>query len=60
MKIPPLGAKILAVANAFDAMTTDRPYQKGRSRETGLEILKKNVGTRWDSECVRAMEAILV
>jgi hypothetical protein len=25
-----LGAKILAVADAFDAMTTDRPYQKGR------------------------------
>ena len=56
----PLGAKILAVADAFDAMTTDRPYQKGRSRETALEILEKNAGKQWDLQCVRAMEAILL
>ena len=55
----PLGAKILAVADAFDAMTTDRPYQKGMSRETALGILKKNAGTKWDVQCVGAMEAIL-
>ena len=56
----PLGAKILAVADAFDAMTTDRPYQKGRSRETALEILEKNAGKQWDSQCVSAIEAILL
>ena len=55
----PLGAKILAVADAFDAMTTDRPYQQGRSRETALDILKKNAGTKWDAGCVNAMDAIL-
>ncbi len=55
----PLGAKILAVADAFDAMTTDRPYQKGRSWEQALDILRKNAGIRWDPQCVNAMETIL-
>jgi HD-GYP domain-containing protein (c-di-GMP phosphodiesterase class II) len=40
----PLGAKILAVADAFDAMTTDRPYQKGKRPEAALDILKKGSG----------------
>ncbi|MFH1983559.1 MAG: HD domain-containing phosphohydrolase [Pseudomonadota bacterium] len=55
----PLGAKILAVADSFDAITTDRPYQKGRSKEDALEILHKLAGTKWDSQCVTALEAIL-
>jgi len=55
----PLGAKILAVADAFDAMTTDRPYQKGRPAEVALDILKTHAGTKWDSDCVAAFEAVL-
>jgi len=55
----PLGAKIIAVADAFDAMTTDRPYQKGRTFDEALSILKRGVGTQWDSECVAAFERIL-
>jgi putative nucleotidyltransferase with HDIG domain len=55
----PLGAKILAVADAFDAMTTDRPYQKGMPPEVALGILKKHAGTKWDSACVAAFEAVM-
>ena len=44
----PLGARILAVADSYDAMTTDRPYQKGRTPEEARSILKENAGTRWD------------
>jgi putative nucleotidyltransferase with HDIG domain len=55
----PLGAKILAVADAFDAMTTDRPYQKGMSPEVALGILKKHAGTKWDNRCVAAIEAVI-
>ncbi|MBW1733088.1 MAG: HD domain-containing protein [Deltaproteobacteria bacterium] len=55
----PLGAKILAVADAFDAMTTDRPYQKGRSREDALKILKKEAGIKWDKKCVAAFEQVM-
>lgn len=55
----PLGAKILAVADAYDAMTTDRPYQKGKSPDVALGILKEHAGTKWDRKCVAAFEAVL-
>ncbi|MBW1782050.1 MAG: HD domain-containing protein [Deltaproteobacteria bacterium] len=55
----PLGAKILAVADAYDAMTTDRPYQKGKRPEVALGILKKNAGSKWDKTCVAAFEAVM-
>lgn len=55
----PLGAKILAVADSFDAITTDRPYQKGRSPEIALGILKAHAGSKWDKTCVAALAAIL-
>ena len=55
----PLGAKIIAVADGFDAITTDRPYQKGQSYDEALSILKRGAGTKWDSECVDAFERIL-
>ncbi len=55
----PHGARIIAVADGFDAMTTDRPYQKGMSHEAALAILKKGSGTKWDAECVAAFEQYL-
>ena len=55
----PLGAKIIAVADGYDAMTTDRPYQKGRPPETALAILKEHAGSHWDSDCVAAFERVL-
>lgn len=55
----PLGARIIAVADGYDAMTTDRPYQKAISSEAALEILRRNRGTKWDSECVAAFERVL-
>lgn len=47
-------ARIIAVADAFDAMTTDRPYRKGLSLEMALKELKRNSGTQFDPEVVRA------
>jgi putative nucleotidyltransferase with HDIG domain len=43
----PLGAAIVAVADAFDAMRSDRPYRKGMPIEKCLEILKQGIGTQW-------------
>lgn len=54
----PLGAKIIAVADAYDAMTTDRPYQEGRSPGAALAILQGGAGAKWDAECVAAFERI--
>jgi HD-GYP domain-containing protein (c-di-GMP phosphodiesterase class II) len=39
-EIPP-GAKIVSIADCFDAVTTDRPYQQGQSVESAYEILRE-------------------
>jgi len=50
----PLLAKIVAVADTYDAMTTDRPYRKALKKEEAFEELKKCSGTQFDSEVVEA------
>jgi len=47
-------ARILAVADAFSAMTMDRPYRKGLIPEKALALLEEGAGTQWDPECVQA------
>jgi HD-GYP domain-containing protein (c-di-GMP phosphodiesterase class II) len=51
----PLQAKIVSVADTFDAMTIDRPYQKGMDLPSALERLRSFVGTRYQSEVVEAL-----
>ncbi|NMB32761.1 MAG: diguanylate cyclase [Clostridium sp.] len=50
----PLGARILCVADAFDAMLSDRPYRKGMRMEQVLAELKENSGTQFDPDTVKA------
>lgn len=50
----PMGARILAVADCFDAMTTDRPYQKGKTPDEAFAILKKLGRQQLDSGLVAA------
>ncbi len=51
----PFLARLIAVADAFSAMTTDRPYRKGMERQKALRILEEGAGTQWDPECVYAL-----
>jgi HD-GYP domain-containing protein (c-di-GMP phosphodiesterase class II) len=51
----PLQAKIVSVADTFDAMTIDRPYQKGMLLPDALKTIKTFVGTRYDAEVVEAL-----
>lgn len=51
----PLQAKIVSVADTFDAMTTDRPYQKGMVLEDALNRIKTFVGSRYDGKVVEAL-----
>jgi HD-GYP domain-containing protein (c-di-GMP phosphodiesterase class II) len=55
----PLMVRIIAVADTFDAITTDRPYQAGSEFPKALEILRKHVGTKYDPIVVDAMESAL-
>ncbi|OGX23583.1 MAG: hypothetical protein A3J51_01285 [Omnitrophica WOR_2 bacterium RIFCSPHIGHO2_02_FULL_45_21] len=50
----PLLASIIAVADTFDAMTTDRPYRKAMSKEEARMELKRCSGSQFDPEVVRA------
>jgi putative nucleotidyltransferase with HDIG domain len=55
----PLIVRIISVADTFDAVTTDRPYQAGSEFPKALEILRKHAGTKYDPIVVDAMDAAL-
>jgi HD-GYP domain-containing protein (c-di-GMP phosphodiesterase class II) len=56
----PLGARIVSLADAFDAMTTDRPYKKRRSLYDVIEDLRKTAGKQFDAEVVIAFCRVLL
>ena len=49
----PLECRILAIADAYDAMTSDRPYRKALSHEVAIAELKKFAGTQFDPDMVQ-------
>lgn len=56
----PIEARIVAVADSYDAMTTDRPYRKGMDQGTALAIFKNELsGGQWDPECVKFLFEVL-
>jgi putative nucleotidyltransferase with HDIG domain len=55
----PLGARIIAVADAWDAMTSDRPYRAALEPELALGELLRGRGTQWDTEVVNAFALTL-
>ena len=48
----PLGARIVAVADAYDAMIQDRPYKKKITHEAAIDELQRHAGTQFDPELV--------
>jgi HD-GYP domain-containing protein (c-di-GMP phosphodiesterase class II) len=55
----PLACRILAIADAYDAMTSDRPYRKAMTREEAIAELKRCAGTQFDPELVDRFVAIV-
>ncbi|MEK7306850.1 MAG: HD domain-containing phosphohydrolase, partial [Nitrospirota bacterium] len=51
--------RIVAVADAFDAMTTTRPYRMAMSYKEAFEELKRYSGTQFDPEVVRCFTKVL-
>ena len=54
----PYNARIFAVADVFDALTSKRPYKKPFSLEQSLNIIKKDTRTHFDKDVVKAFEDI--
>ena len=55
----PLLARVLAVADTFDAMTSDRPYRKGLSMAVALGEIEKNAGTQFDPHLAPVFVALM-
>ena len=52
----PLPARIVAVADVFDALTSVRPYKKAWTFQSALEYVQNNSGKHFDPDCVRAFQ----
>jgi HD-GYP domain-containing protein (c-di-GMP phosphodiesterase class II) len=54
----PVWARIFAVVDAVDAITSDRPYRERRSLEAAVEELRASAGSQFDPACVDAFEQV--
>lgn len=50
-----LDVRILTVADVYDALIAERPYRAAMPREKALEIMRKDIGTAFDADCVAAI-----
>jgi HD-GYP domain-containing protein (c-di-GMP phosphodiesterase class II) len=50
----PLGSRIFAVVDAYDAITSDRPYRKARPHQYALEEIRRNGGSQFDPQVAQA------
>lgn len=55
----PFGSRIIAVADAYSAMTSDRPYRKAMSIDKALSIMKEESGSKWDIDVVNALSEVV-
>jgi len=55
----PLECRILAIADAYDAMTSDRPYRRAMTREEALAELERMAGTQFDPQLVEKFAGLL-
>ncbi len=55
----PIGSRVVFVADAFNAITTDRPYRKARPKREAMEVLKANSGKQFDPKVVNALESVI-
>lgn len=51
----PLGSRIIAVADAYSAMTSDRPYRKAMTPDEAINIMTSEINTKWDNDVINAL-----
>lgn len=55
----PIGSRIIAVVDAYDAMTSNRSYRRATSKAVAIEELRRHAGTQFDPKVVQAFLAVL-
>lgn len=55
----PLGARVISVADAYDAIVTDRPYRRGRTPAEAVAIIRQGSGVQFDPAVVTAFERVI-
>ena len=55
----PLGSRIIAIADAYTALTSERPFRKAMPKEKALEILKEEAGVKWDPVIFEALTNVI-
>ena len=55
----PLGSRIIAIADAFDSMVSDRAYRQGLSHEEALRLIEERAGSQFDPELIGVFKSIL-
>jgi len=55
----PLGAAIVAVADAYDELVADKPYASGRAPWVAVKEIEKGVGTRFDAKVVEGLKSVV-
>ncbi|MFH1901558.1 MAG: diguanylate cyclase [Candidatus Omnitrophota bacterium] len=55
----PLGARIVAIADVYQALVSDRPYRKAYSKKKAIEIIKKETGDHFDSKIVKVFLEVI-
>lgn len=55
----PLGSRIIAVSDAYSAMTSDRPFRKAMEPTKALEIITSEIDTKWDKDVVNALQMVI-
>jgi putative two-component system response regulator len=56
----PIGARIISIVDAYDAMTTDRPYRRRMPKKKAIDILREGKRTQWDAELVDVFVNLLM
>lgn len=55
----PIGARVVSVADAYDAIVTDRPYRRGRTSQEARKIIREAAGAQFDEAVVAAFERVM-
>ena len=55
----PIGARVVSVADAYDAIVTDRPYRRGRTPQEAMSIIRDAAGSQFDPAVVTAFDRVM-